>query len=78
MTRALLASAFVLLVAGPLVVILAGSLTVGVLIFSAGVVLLGIRTLVEGDRTVGSVLVAIGALTAVADLARLALVTGGA
>jgi hypothetical protein len=52
-----------------------GVLGVGVFIFTAGLVLMGFRTLLDGsDRTVGWVLVSVGVLTAGANLLRLFLV----
>ena len=77
MARALLLSAFFLFLGGPAVVLLAGSFATGALVFSADVALFGVWSLVENrDRAVGWALVAVGTLTAAADLARLLLVGG--
>ena len=68
----MLPSAFLLIVGAPIIGLLVGSWEIGVLFFAPGVILLGIRTLLEDqDRTVGWVLVMIGSVTAVADLMRL-------
>lgn len=71
MSRILLPLAGLLLIFGPVVVLLGGGLTAGVSLFSAGVVLLGVHGLVEGrDRTVGWVLIFVGATALVAELIR--------
>lgn len=77
MARLVLLSAAVLLVLGPVAVLLGGGLGAGVLLFSLGVVLLGVHSLLEGrDRTVGWVLIFVGATAALGDLARILLAGG--
>lgn len=77
MARTLLLLAFVLFISGPVILLLTGSFAIGALIFSGGVVLLGVRSLVENhDRAVGWALILVGSLAAVADLARLLLIAG--
>lgn len=74
-TVSLLAAAS--LAAGPMLAVLTGGPGAGVLVFCAGLVLLGVRALMgDGDRAVGWVLVLVGALAAVADLIRMLLGVG--
>jgi hydrogenase-4 membrane subunit HyfE len=69
--RIVLLLAGLLLVAGPLVLLLGGGLTVAVLVFSLGVILLGVHSLVERrDRAVGYVLIFVGSISVLADIAR--------
>jgi hypothetical protein len=71
MSRILLSLAGLLLVFGPVIVLLGGGLTAGVMLFSAGVILLGVHGLTEGrDRTVGWVLVFVGATAVAAEVVR--------
>lgn len=74
MARTLLVLALLCLTVGPAVALLGGGWGAGVLIFCAGVVLFGVRSLLEGgDRAVGLVMIAAGSMAAVADLVRLLL-----
>ncbi|WP_166172622.1 hypothetical protein [Rubrobacter tropicus] len=65
------------LLGGPVLALLTGGGGGGVLVFCVGLILVGVRTLMGGgDRTVGWVMVFVGALAAVADLTRLLLGVG--
>lgn len=69
--RVLILLSALLLVAGPVVAFLSGGLFFGVLLFSVGIALLGVHALVEGrDRTVGWVLVFVGAAALLTDVLR--------
>ncbi len=73
--RVLFVVALIAIVSGPVYAMLAGTLGAGVFVFAAGVVLLGVGTLLGGrDRPLGWVLVSVGGLTAAADVARMVLV----
>lgn len=65
------------LLGGPVLALLTGGAGIGVLVFCAGVILVGAWTLMgEADRAVGWVMVFVGALAALADLTRLLLGIG--
>ena len=75
MPRLLLLLAGLFLLAGPVVVLLSGGITAGVLVFSAGVTLLGVHGLAEGrDRAVGWVLIFVGITAILGGLVRALLV----
>lgn len=77
MTRMILALAALLLVAGPVALMLGAPLGAGVLVFSAGVIVLGAHTLLTAeDRAIGWVLVLIGAVSTAAYVVRLLLTAG--
>lgn len=69
--------AAVLLVAGPVVLMLGAPLGAGVLIFSAGVIVLGVHALLTADdRAVGWVMISVGVISTIAYIVRLGLTAG--